>query len=54
VCIGEGFAWLEATLILATLLPRWRAELPPDFEPRMDPKVTLRVKGGMPMTLHRR
>lgn len=54
VCIGEGFAWLEATLILATLVPRWRAELPAGFAPRLDPKVTLRMKGGMPMTLRAR
>lgn len=41
-CIGEGFAWLEALLILATLLERWKFELAPgqDIAPR--PAVTLR------------
>ena len=41
-CIGEGFAWLEALLILATLVERWRFELAPgqDVVPR--PAVTLR------------
>ena len=26
VCIGEQFAWMEAVIMVATLLPKWRFE----------------------------
>jgi cytochrome P450 len=53
-CIGEGFAWAESILVLATLASRWRPRLAP--EARVEPKalITLRPKYGMPMTLERR
>ncbi len=54
VCIGEGFAWMEATLALATLASAWRARLDPSHEVEIQPVITLRPKGGMPMTLERR
>lgn len=54
VCIGEPFAWMEMTLILAGLAQRWAADLPPGFVPKTQPRVTLRPLGGMPMTLRRR
>jgi cytochrome P450 len=41
-CIGEGFAWQEALLILATLIERWRFELVPGQDIRVRPSVTLR------------
>jgi cytochrome P450 len=41
-CIGEGFAWQEALLILATLAERWRFELVPGQNIRPRPSVTLR------------
>jgi cytochrome P450 len=41
-CIGEGFAWQEALLLLATLAERWRFELVPGQEIRPKPSVTLR------------
>jgi cytochrome P450 len=41
-CIGEGFAWQEVLLIVATLLQRWRFE-PADERPVAPrPSVTLR------------
>jgi len=51
-CIGQGFAWMEAKITLATLCRRWRATT----GARADilPRTTLKVKGGMPTTLHRR
>ena len=51
-CIGEGFAWMEAKIALATLCRRWRASArgPADVVPR----ITIKVKDGMPMTLERR
>jgi len=41
-CIGEGFAWQEALLILATLVERWKFELVPGQDIRPKPSVTLR------------
>ena len=51
-CIGEGFAWLEAKIALATLCRRWRAAARGKAE--VVPRITLKVKGGMPMRLERR
>ena len=53
-CIGEAFAWMEATLVLATLAQRWRADLVPGRSITTTPAVTLRPEPGIPMTLHRR
>lgn len=55
VCIGNHFALMEGQLALATIAQRVRFELPPGARPvEMEPLVTLRPKGGMPMTAHRR
>jgi cytochrome P450 len=53
-CIGESFAWMEGILVLATLAQHWKMRLAPGFTPALDPKVTLRPKGGMPMSVYRR
>jgi cytochrome P450 len=53
-CIGEGFAWTEAKLVLATLARQWRLRGVPGHQVELHPRVTLRPKGGMPMTLERR
>ena len=53
-CIGEPFAWMEGILVLATLAQEWKMRLTPGYTPVLDPKITLRVKGGMPMSVHRR
>lgn len=54
VCIGEGFAWMEGILLLATLAQRWRLRLVPGHRVAMQPLVTLRPRYGMQMTLERR
>ena len=54
VCIGEQFAWLEGTLALATIARRWRLRLAPGARVVPQPIVTLRVRGGLPMTAHAR
>jgi cytochrome P450 len=54
VCIGEQFAWMEGTLALATIARRWRLRLAPDAVVQPQPIITLRVKGGLPMTAHAR
>ena len=51
-CIGEGFAWMEAKIAPATLCRRWRAAASGKAE--IAPRITIKVKGGMPMTLERR
>jgi cytochrome P450 len=53
-CIGEGFAWVEATLLLATLCQRFTARIEPGYRLRLQPLITLRPRGGMPMLLSRR
>jgi cytochrome P450 len=53
-CIGEQFAWTEATLLVATLASRWRPTLVPGSKVETLAAVTLRPRWGLPMTLVRR
>jgi cytochrome P450 len=53
-CIGEQFAWMEATLVLATIAQRWRLRLVPGHLVEPYPLVTLRPRHGMLMSAHRR
>ncbi len=48
-CYGEAFAWMEATLALASIAQRWRLKLAPGHEVTAAPHVTIRPKGGLPM-----
>lgn len=41
-CIGEGFAWMEGVLVLATLAQKWRLRLIEGQSITMQPKITLR------------
>lgn len=43
-CIGEGFAWMEGVLVLATLAQKWRLRLVPGQTIGLQPKITLRPK----------
>jgi cytochrome P450 len=53
-CIGNQFAVMEAQLILATILSRYQLRLAsPSARVIPDPLVTLRPRGGIPMTIHR-
>ncbi len=54
LCIGEGFAWMEAMLVLATMGQRWSMRSDPSHKIVLHPLVSLRPKGGMPMFLERR
>jgi cytochrome P450 len=49
VCIGEAFAWMEGTLLLATIASRWRLRLVPDHGVEPQAVVTLRPRHGIPM-----
>jgi cytochrome P450 len=53
-CIGEGFAWQEALLILATLIERWKFELVPGQHIRPRPSITLRPDGPIRMIVRPR
>jgi cytochrome P450 len=44
-CIGEGFAWMEGVLALATLARRWRLRHAPGAEVVPKPGITLRAVG---------
>jgi cytochrome P450 len=50
-CIGEGFAWMELVLIVATIAQRWTLGLVPGHPVVPQPLITLRAKHGMRMTL---
>src|SRR5687767_1352418 len=53
-CIGEGFAWTEGTLLLATLARKWKLELVPEQKIGLQPLITLRPKYGMRMRIEAR
>jgi cytochrome P450 len=53
-CIGNHFAMLEAVLIVATVASKWRLNLVPGAPIIPQPRVTLRPKGGLLMTIQRR
>lgn len=51
-CLAEGFAWMEATLALATLAQQFRVH---EVGPlRLEPSVTLRPRGPLWMRLEKR
>jgi cytochrome P450 len=54
VCIGAGFAMMEAVLLLATIAQQFRVEVSPELKVNVQPTVTLRPKHGIPTTLKRR
>lgn len=54
VCIGAGFATMEAKIILATLAQRFRFTLEPTQKVALKPLVTLAPKHGMGMRIHDR
>ncbi len=49
LCIGERFAWMEGTLVLATIAQKWRLRLVPGHRVEPLPLITLRSKYGMRM-----
>jgi len=48
-CIGEGFAWMEGVLSLATIAQRWRLQFVPAYPVVPQAKITLRPKFPMMM-----
>ena len=53
-CIGNNFALMEGTLILATLAQRHRPRLVEGYTPTPETLLTLRPKGELPVTLSAR
>jgi len=51
ICIGEHFAWMEGTLVLATIAQRWRLRYEEATPPVPQPLVTLRPRDGLAMRL---
>jgi cytochrome P450 len=52
-CIGEGFAWMEGVLSLATIAQRWRLRFVPAYPVVPQAKITLRPKFPMRMRVER-
>jgi cytochrome P450 len=52
-CIGEGFALMEGALVLGTILRRWKVEPLPETKLVLDPKITLRPKFPVLVTVKR-
>jgi len=48
-CIGEGFAWMEGVLALATIAQRWTLRFVPTYPIEAQAKITLRPKFPMMM-----
>lgn len=49
ICIGQGFAMIEAHLLLARIAQRYRLDLVPGTVVEPEPLITLRPKRGLPM-----
>jgi cytochrome P450 len=54
LCIGAGFAMMEATIVLATITQRLRLDLEPGRPVTVEPLVTLRPDPGVWVTAHLR
>ena len=55
-CIGEGLAWMEGVLILASVAGNWKLLLP-EGSPKelpLHPAISLRPKGGVRLRVDRR
>jgi cytochrome P450 len=54
LCIGAGFAMMEAQIVLATVAQHLRLDLVPGHPVEVEPLVTLRPRHGIRMTLRPR
>jgi cytochrome P450 len=55
-CIGEGLAWMEGVLILASVAGNWKLSLPAGSAKQLPlhPAISLRPKGGVRLRVDRR
>jgi cytochrome P450 len=54
LCVGERFAWMEGTLLLATIAQRWRFRISPDTDPSDPAPILLRPRGGVQAEIEER
>jgi cytochrome P450 len=54
ICIGEGFAWTELILVVATIAQRWRLRGTSPAMPTPLPRITLGLQPGFRLRLQRR
>jgi cytochrome P450 len=54
MCVGNAFALMEASIILAAVGQRYRFTLDPDAVIGFNPQITLLPTNAIPVTLHRR
>jgi cytochrome P450 len=52
-CVGNSLGMLEATLVVAMVARAFRLRTIPGHKVTADPMMSLRVHGGLPMTVHR-
>lgn len=50
-CVGNNLGMMEATIVLAMVARELRLEKVPGYAVRGEPMLTLRVRGGLPMTV---
>jgi len=50
LCIGNGFAMMEAQIILAMIMRDCALHVVPDFKVELVPSITLRPRGGVLMS----
>ncbi|GAA2842564.1 cytochrome P450 [Kitasatospora paracochleata] len=51
-CVGSSLGLLEATVVIALVVRELRLAKAPGWVPTPEPMLTLRVRGGLPMTVH--
>jgi enediyne biosynthesis protein E7 len=51
-CVGNHLGMMEATFIISALMRDLRLERVPGFEVKPEPMMSLRLGGGLPMTVH--
>jgi len=54
ICIGKGFALMEAVLLLVTIAQKYQLSLVPDFPIVPQPSITLRPEHGLKMVASKR
>ncbi|WP_338674715.1 cytochrome P450 [Streptomyces sp. SCSIO 30461] len=53
-CIGDKFAWMEATITLATILPRWQLRSVPGSKPPKEAVAAVAHPVRVPMVIRQR
>jgi cytochrome P450 len=51
-CVGNSLGMMEATIVLATVARDLRLKKVPGYQVVGEPMLTLRARGGLPMTVH--